>query len=185
MGDVTTVAPNLAAQNEIAATYASAPGWVRPFFYAHLTGGGLALLLSPVQLSARVRGRVPRLHRVVGRVVLACIVAAGVAALVVAPRNPAGAIGTAGFGALAVLWIAFAVLGFRAIRRGDVATHRRWMLRTFAMTYAAVTLRLWLIVLVPLTGDFHSAYVIVPFLCWVPNLAVVELLLRRRPDVPA
>jgi hypothetical protein len=42
-----------------------------------------------------------------------------------------------------------------------------------------VTLRLWMIALVPLLGDFHSAYVLVPFLSWVPNLLVVEWLLRR------
>ena len=48
------------------------------------------------------------------------------------------------------------------------------------IAYAAVTLRLWLVVLIPLLGgDFLRAYVIVPFLCWVPNLAIVELLLRR------
>lgn len=50
----------------------------------------------------------------------------------------------------------------------------------FALTYAAVTLRLWLGVLVPILGDFRSAYVLVPFLAWVPNLLVVEWLLRRR-----
>jgi hypothetical protein len=49
------------------------------------------------------------------------------------------------------------------------------------MTYAAVTLRLWLFALIPLLGDFRSAYLLVPFLCWVPNLVVVELLLRRTP----
>jgi uncharacterized membrane protein YozB (DUF420 family) len=79
-----------------------------------------------------------------------------------------------------VLWLTFATLGFLAIRRGEVTVHRRWMLRTFALTYAAVTLRLWLGVLVPVTGSFHSAYQLVPFLAWVPNLIVVELLLRPR-----
>jgi hypothetical protein len=55
------------------------------------------------------------------------------------------------------------------------------MLRTFALTYAAVTLRLWLFALIPVLGDFGSAYALVPFLCWVPNLLVVEWLLRRQP----
>ncbi len=50
----------------------------------------------------------------------------------------------------------------------------------FAMTYAAVTLRLWLIALIPLLGNFPSAHALVPFLSWVPNLIVVEPLLRRR-----
>lgn len=68
----------------------------------------------------------------------------------------------------------------RAIRRGEVAVHRRWMIRAFALTYAAVTLRLWPAVLVPvLGGDFRAAYLIVPFLCWVPNLVVTEMLLRK------
>jgi uncharacterized membrane protein len=169
---------------EIAVNYASRPGWVRIAFYTHIVFGGLALLLSPVQLSSHVRARVPRLHRVNGRVVLVAIALAGTAGFLLSWFNTAGPIGTAGFGTLAVLWVVFAGLGLRAILRGDVAVHRRWMLRTFAMTYAAVTLRLWLFALIPLLGDFAGAYALVPFLSWVPNLVVVELLLRRsRTDI--
>ena len=170
---------------EIAVTYASRPGWVHVAFYTHIVFGGLALLLSPVQLSSRVRARVPRLHRVTGRIVLVAIALAGTAGFVLSWFNTAGPIGTAGFGTLAVLWVVFAGLGLRAILRRDVATHRRWMLRTFALTYAAVTLRLWLLALIPLLGDFASAYAVVPFLCWVPNLLVVEWLLRRSQTVIA
>jgi uncharacterized membrane protein len=173
--------PELAADGgPIAAHYAGRPAWTLAALYTHIGSAGLALLLSPVQLSARLRARAPRLHRTVGRVVVAGILVGGAAGAVLATTSPAGPIGTAGFGGLAVLWVAFAVLGVRAIRRGEVAAHRRWMLRAFAMTYAAVTLRLWLAVLVPvLGGDFLAAYAIVPFLCWVPNLVVVEMLLRR------
>lgn len=128
----------------------------------------------------------PVVHRTVGRVVLLCIVLGGTAGLVIAPLSLAGLIGTAGFGSLALLWITFAVAGFRAIRRRDVVHHRRWMLRAFAMTYAAVTLRLWLIALIPLLGgDFLPAYYVVPFLSWVPNLIVVELILRRGGNLPS
>lgn len=164
---------------EIAANYAPRAGWLRAAFAAHVVFAGLALLLSPLQLSAPLRDRVPRLHRVTGRIVLASIVVAGTAGFVLSWVNVAGPVGTAGFGALAVLWMTCALTGLRAILRGDVTAHRRWMLRTFAFTYAAVTLRLWLGVLIPLLGDFRSAYLLVPFLCWVPNLVVVELLLRR------
>jgi hypothetical protein len=59
--------------------------------------------------------------------------------------------------------------------------------RAFALTYAAVTLRLWLVALmgtqvaagVDQVIAFDRAYVVVPFLCWVPNLLVAELYLRR------
>lgn len=165
---------------QVAGNYAARSAWVQVVFYAHVLFAGLALLLSPVQLSSRIRARVPVVHRTVGRVVLPCILLGGTAGLVIAPLSLAGLIGTTGFGALALLWITFAVAGFRAIRRGDVVHHRRWMLRAFAMTYAAVTLRLWLVALIPLfDGDFLTAYLFVPFLCWVPNLIVVELILRR------
>ncbi|MFE2872783.1 DUF2306 domain-containing protein [Embleya sp. NPDC059259] len=164
---------------DIAANYADRPLWARAFLYAHIVAAGLALLLSPGQLSSRVRRRSPRLHRICGRVTLACILVGGAAGLVLAPLNLTGAVGTAGFGLLAVSWVACALMGLRTIRRGAVAEHRRWMQRAFAFTYAAVTLRLWLVLLVPIT-DFDRAYKVVPFLCWVPNLIVVELLLRRR-----
>lgn len=177
---VTASLSELAAdEKELALNYVHRPSWLQAFFYAHIIGGGIALLLSPVQLSARIRARVPRLHRMSGRIVLTAIMAGGVAGLVLAPYNLAGPMGTAGFGLLAVLWVTFAARGFLAIRRGDVTVHRQWMLRTFALTYAAVTLRLWLGVLVPVVGDFRSAYVLVPFLAWVPNLLVAEWVLRR------
>jgi uncharacterized membrane protein len=174
---------------QVPANYVALSPAVRLAFYLHVGFGGLALLLSPFQFLARVRTRAPRVHRVTGRVVLGSIAIAGVAALVLAPHSLAGPVGTVGFGLLAALWMAFAATAFRAIRRGDVPVHRRWMVRTFALTYAAVTLRLWLGLLIwgqaGLAGvdadlAFDRAYLLVPFLSWVPNLVVAELYLAGR-----
>lgn len=182
---LTETLDNLAADDgDLAANYADRPAWAQAFLYLHIVAAGLALLLSPVQLSGRIRRRVPGLHRAVGRVAITCVLAGGLAGLVLSPMNVADEIGFAGFGALALLWTGFASAGLLTIRRGDAAAHRRWMLRAFAMTYAAVTLRLWLVVLVPVAGDFRTAYDFVPFLCWVPNLIVVELVIRRRGRLP-
>jgi uncharacterized membrane protein len=173
----------------LAANYVDRPAPVRLAFALHVGLGGLALLVSPLQFLTRLRARAPRVHRVVGRVVLASIAVAGAAGLVLAPHSLAGPVGTAGFGLLAVLWLTCAATAFGAIRRGDVATHRRWMVRTFALTYAAVTLRLWLGVLIGVqTGllgvdgevAFDRAYLVVPFLSWVPNLLVAEWYLATR-----
>lgn len=176
-------------ENQLAANYVDRPAWFQVVFYLHIVGGGLALLLSPVQFSARLRARIPRVHRMVGRVAFTAIGLGGVAGLVIAPVNLAGPIGIAGFGLLALLWITFAWKAFRAVRRREFAEHRRWAIRTFALTYAAVTLRLWLAVLIvaqsgPAGVDpevaFTRAYYVVPFLAWVPNLIVAERYLRRR-----
>jgi uncharacterized membrane protein len=182
----------------LAANYVERSAMVRTAFYLHIGFGGLALLLSPFQFATRLRNRAPHVHRAVGRIILVSIAIAGVGGLLLAPHSLAGPVGTVGFGLLAVLWVVFAATAFRAIRRRDVETHRRWMIRTFALTYAAVTLRLWLFVLMaaqtgllgvdPQTA-FERAYLLVPFLAWVPNLLVAERYLsthhRSTPVVPA
>ncbi|GAB3671689.1 hypothetical protein GCM10027589_40870 [Actinocorallia lasiicapitis] len=175
----------------LAADYATRPLWVRSALYVHIVASGLVLLLIPLQLSGRLRDRLPGFHRVCGRVVLLAIVPAGIAGLLIAPVNHAGPVGTAGFGLLAVLWLSAAVAAFRAIRRRDLRGHRRWALRVFAVTYAGVTLRLWIILLLLAQHDadpavaFDRAYQVVPFLSWVPNLLLAELLLRRSPTPAA
>jgi uncharacterized membrane protein len=175
----------------LAANYVDRPAVVQLAFYLHIGIGGLALLLSPLQFATRLRTPAPQVHRAVGRVVLGSIAIAAPAGLVLAPHSLAGAVGTVGFGLLALLWLACAATAFGAIRRRDVAAHRRWTIRTFALTYAAVTLRLRLGVLIAaqvgLAGvadgtAFDRAYLVVTFLAWVPNLLVAEryLAVRRR-----
>ncbi|WP_439654261.1 DUF2306 domain-containing protein [Streptacidiphilus anmyonensis] len=46
------------------------------------------------------------------------------------------------FAALGVAWLLTGVAWLRMILRGRGADHRRWMLRSFSLTVAAVTLRL-------------------------------------------
>jgi uncharacterized membrane protein len=178
-----------AHDQQLAANYVDRPAVVQLAFYLHVGFGGLALLLSPLLFVTQLRAWSTALHRAVGRVVLGAIAIAGVAGLVLAPHSLAGPVGTLGFGLLAVLWLVFAGTAFRAIRRSDVAGHRRWMVRTFALTYGAVTLRLWLFVLItgqvglagaPDQTAFERAYLLVPFLSWVPNLLVAERYLAVR-----
>ncbi|HEY3505998.1 MAG TPA: DUF2306 domain-containing protein [Actinocatenispora sp.] len=175
----------------LAHAYAGQPVVVRVAFVAHVVFGGLALLLGPWQFARWLRTRHPSAHRAIGWTTTTCIVAASAAALVVAPFNTAGMVGFFGFGALAVLWAYGTVRAVRAARRREYAVHQAWMIRSFALTYAAVTLRLWLILLILVQVPFLSgadvgqvaqanAYPAVPFLAWLPNLVVAELMIRRR-----
>jgi uncharacterized membrane protein len=173
----------------LADTYDGRPAVVQAAFYAHIVAGGLALVTGPFQFWRGLRDRHREVHRWIGRGYLAAVAIAGVAGLVIAPFSEAGLAGFVGFGTLAVLWLATAWRAYRAIRAGDVPSHRAWMMRNFALTYAAVTLRLWLGVLLGVQAlpggfDFESAfanaYGVVPFLAWLPNLVVAEWLIRRR-----
>ena len=71
-----------------------------------------------------------------------------------------------------------------AIRRGDVPAHRRWMLLNVALTFAAVTLRIYLGLVFANRVPFELFYPWVSWLCWVPNLLLMAAYLARRPVVP-
>ena len=92
--------------------------------------------------------------------------------------STAGPIATGGFASLAVVWIITNVQGWRMARERRFEAHRAWMIRSFALTFAAVTLRLYLPFL-PLAGiQFVDGYRAISYLCWIPNLLLAELYIR-------
>lgn len=150
----------------------------------HVVGGMLALGTLPWQLARSLRRRAPRAHRWTGRVYVAGVAAGATGGLALAPTAYGGAVSGTGFALLAVTWATTTALGVAAARRGDLTAHRRWMTRSAALTVAAVTLRLLLGTyagldaagLAPVT--FETAYRAAAWLCWLPNLAIAQWLLR-------
>lgn len=150
-----------------------------PWLVLHVAGAATALLLSPLQLFPQLRSRAPRWHRWLGRIyVLGCTVG-GVSGAVLAWGSTAGPVATAGFGSLAFVWLYTTTAGWLHAARGRIFQHRAWMVRSFSLTYAAVTLRVYLAILPALPIAFLDGYRAIAFLCWVPNLAIAELLIRR------
>ena len=142
--------------------------------YTHIFASALALLLVPSQLAAGWRRKHPAWHRRAGRVYLAVgVLPGGLSGLYVAQFAFGGAVSTWGFSMLAILWLGTAALAYRAIRRGDVPTHRRWMLLNVALTFAAVTLRLYLGLFFANRVPFELFYPWVSWLCWVPNVLLM------------
>ena len=149
--------------------------FARPWLDVHVAGAATALLIGPFQFLPALRSRVPALHRWMGRTyVVACLVGA-VGGLVMAFGSTAGPIATAGFSGLALMWILANIQAWRMARARRFDAHRAWMIRSFALTFAAVTLRLYLAI-VPLTDvAFVDGYRAISFLCWIPNLMVAEI----------
>ena len=105
----------------------------------------------------------------------------GLSGLYVAQFAFGSAVSTWGFSLLAILWLGTAALAYRSIRHGDVPAHRRWMLLNVALTFAAVTLRLYLGLFFAIGVPFELFYPWVSWLCWVPNLLLMAVYLARRP----
>lgn len=86
-----------------------------------------------------------------------------------------------GFGILAVLWFFTGLQAYRMVLRGNIEAHRQWMIRNFALTLAAVTLRVeGPFLMAVLHWPFARAFIAVSWLCWVPNLLIAEWMVRRR-----
>jgi len=113
--------------------------------HTHIIASAVALLLGPLQFSARLRARWPAWHRWSGRLYLGVGVGLGGAAgLYMSQHAFGGPVARLGFAGLALAWLFTGATAFAAARRRDFAAHRRWMIRNFALTFAAVTLRLYL-----------------------------------------
>jgi uncharacterized membrane protein len=171
----------------LASNYAHRALPVQAAFYTHIVMAGIALAVGPFQFAKAIRNRHPRVHRWIGRTYVFSIAFGSVAAFVMSFFSEAGFVGFFGFGSLAVLWAWTTYRGYRAARDRDFASHQAWMIRSFALTFAAPTLRLWLGTLIGVfvlgggTGDpFKAVYPAVPFLCWLPNIVVAELMINRR-----
>lgn len=148
--------------------------------FLHTAGGGLASLIGPFQFADGFRRRQPAAHRWLGRIYLAAVGLSALAGLYLSPISLASNTFGVAFIALALAWLFTGYQAYAAIRRRDVAEHRRWMIRNFALTYAAVTLRIEMPLLMLAGMGPILALNVVGWTCWVPNLLVVEWFMKRR-----
>lgn len=148
-------------------------------FYTHISFGALALLIGWVQFSAKIRAKRLTLHRIIGRVYVIAALLSGMAGLYIALFATGGWISSVGFSSLAVIWLFSTSRAFLFIRKGEVMAHRKMMIISYAACLAAVTLRLWMPILIPVFGDYIVAYRIVAWLCWVPNVLVALIMNAR------
>jgi len=147
----------------------------------HVSAAPIALATGVLQFLPGLRARRPGLHRWTGRVYAFAVLIAGGAGLLLAIGAEGGRVAGLGFGLLAVVWLAVTGQAVRLAMARRIALHRRWMIRSFALTFAAVTLRIYLPFFIGLGGlSYAQASLWVAWLCWVPNLLLVEWWLARR-----
>ncbi len=125
----------LDANSPLRQRYAGIPWWM----LVHGITGAVALCLAPFQFSSRLRRRYIQLHRIMGRVYIACTAIAAPAAIPIAAiLGPAVVVPAAALQSLG--WIVTTATALYCIRAGRVEQHREWMLRSypFAMVFVVV-----------------------------------------------
>ena len=144
----------------------------------HALTGSIALLVGPWQLSTSLRAAYPRVHRWLGRIYVADVLVAWLLSIFLLPTVTTGLPAASAFFMLGSCWAGFAALGVLAIRRRDIQAHRRWMLRSFAMAFAAVTIRFYFHPAKALGFPFEYYYPASLWLSFLTNMAVIELVIR-------
>jgi len=105
----------------------------------HGIPGALALFLGIFQFSSRLRARHIRVHRLMGRVYVACVAIAAPVAIVVSVKLPIPTLTMASV-IQASGWVLTTATALYCVRTGRIRQHREWMMRgyPFAMVFVIV-----------------------------------------------
>ena len=150
-------------------------------FFIHVYASIWALLAGFTQFSKRIQRNNPRLHRAMGYIyVTDVLLITGPAGLLMGFYANGGITSRIAFISLACLWIFFTAMALIKARQKNFKAHRRYMIRSYALTLSAITLRAWKYAI---TNSFElpqmDVYRSVAWLGWVVNLGVAEYIIYR------
>ncbi|MEP6848562.1 MAG: DUF2306 domain-containing protein [Acidobacteriota bacterium] len=151
-------------------------------FFVHVYASVWALLAGFTQFSGQIQSYYPKVHRAFGYIyVTDVLLITGPAGLLMGVYANGGWPSKISFVTLAILWITFTAIALVKAKNGDFVSHRNFMIRSYALTLSAVTLRAWKW---SITNSFElppmDVYRAVAWLGWVPNIIIAELIIRRR-----
>ena len=137
------------------------------------------LLIGLIGFSKRARRFSMKLHRWIGTTYCVCIWISAATGVALAYANTAGLASRLGFSTLGILWFVTTYFAYVNAKRRDIVSHRVWMIRSFALTLAVVTVRPIMMVpgLVEVDLALHNN--IASWACWIPNILIAEYYIRR------
>jgi uncharacterized membrane protein len=158
--------------------------WFRaPWLFVHVVAGLIATLIGWYQFIPSFRNRYLRVHRVVGRVYLACIAVAALTAAYLAYLSPGmDTVGKISFMVIPFVWIGTISLGFAAIRRRRIDQHLEWMLRSYVVT-CFFTIFVILTKYLPYEAmgtTYETSVVGITWFSWAVPVFVTEMVLQGR-----
>ncbi len=148
----------------------------------HIIPGLLFLVLGPLQFMSSVRARWPRVHRVSGRVFIVSGFLMAISAIAINIAFPpfGGLFKSIAVYVFSIAQIVTLTVALRAILGRNVARHRAWMIRAFAIGLAISTMRFFFIpayLLYGMPSDFTVGLGM--WIGFLVNIAVAELILWR------
>ncbi len=153
----------------------------RVAFFTHVFTSILVLVAGFTQFSKKFLKQQPKLHRTVGYIyVINILMVTGPSGLLMSFYANGGVSSQTAFVLLSVLWMGFTAMAlYKAIKK-DFKAHRIFMIRSFALTLSAITLRCWKVLLVNFTDvQPMDRYRIIAWLGWTLNLIIAEWIIYK------
>lgn len=156
----------------------------RTAFFIHVYASMWVLFAGFTQFSKRILRNNPRLHRILGYIyVTDVLLVTGPAGLIMGFYANGGLLSRIAFVSLALLWIFFTAMALVRAKQKNIRAHRNYMIRSYALTLSAITLRAWKY---GITNTMHvppmDVYRVVAWLGWVGNLVFAEYLIYKRKN---
>lgn len=145
----------------------------------HIVPAMTALMIGALQMLSALRGQFARFHKAAGWCYVLSVMLSGIGAILLAPNSLGGVMNGIGFTLLALCWIITTLVAVYHATNRQKTAHRAWMIRSFALTFAGVTLRLQLGIFQACGLTFSEAYSITAWSSWIPNLLIADIWLRR------
>lgn len=157
-------------------------------FFIHVYASMWVLVAGFIQFSNRIMKNLPRLHRIIGYIyIIDILFITGPAGLIMAFYANGGISSRIAFVFLALLWIMFTGIAWYYAKKGNFTEHRKYMIRSYALTLSAITLRAWKYAI---TNLYHindswtfppmDVYRFVAWSGWVINIIIAEYIIRRQ-----
>ncbi len=150
-------------------------------FYIHVSFSVFSLFAGFTQFSKTIRRKHPKIHRIFGWIYLISILLfAAPSGLIIGYYANGGFWSQLAFCLLAIGWFWFTLRAFWAIKQKDYQKHQIFMIRSFALTLSAITLRLWkYLIVLAFQPRPMDVYQIVAWLGWVLNLIIAEIIILK------
>lgn len=155
--------------------------WYKYAFYVHVIFAILALPAGFTQFNKTILRTYPRLHKSLGYLYVGTIlIFAAPSGFLIGMEANGGIVAQIAFILLAVLWFLFTFQAVLKAKNGNFKAHKSFMIRSFALTCSALTLRYWKLVLVYFFQPYPmDLYQLVAWLGWIPNLLIAEWIINH------
>jgi uncharacterized membrane protein YozB (DUF420 family) len=152
--------------------------WNKRFwFYIHIAGGALAIIIGPLQFWKRVRTRYVHFHRTAGKLYIIGSILAVVGLIRILPDSLCMACRPSQF-VVTPLWLLTTIAAWWTIKRRNIKAHRQFMARSYLFAFYFVAVRVLDRVgetLLPSVKKDSGWYANTDWLVWVLPLIILEI----------